>query len=183
GSSTVNNAVGSGSPGIAVGRVLMPHGVAGLLKTLPLTDFPERCKDLQEVTCELRGRRRQLTVERATLYGRFWLIKFAGINSREEAAALRGAWVLIRPEERVPLPAGSYYYDQLIGLMVYNTAGECLGQLHEIIAGVAHDHYLIREVDPDNREFLLPAVKEFVLEIDLAGGKIIAEPPPGLPEL
>jgi ribosomal 30S subunit maturation factor RimM len=58
-----------------------------------------------------------------------------------------------------------------------------LGQLHEIIAGVAHDHYLIREVDPDNREFLLPAVKEFVLEIDLAGGKIIAEPPPGLPEL
>lgn len=180
----MNNATGSGSPGsIAVGRVLAPHGIAGLLKVLPHTDFPERCDDLEEVTCELRGRRKRLMVERAALHGRFWLIKFAGIDSREEAATLRGAWLLIRPEERVTLPAGSYYYDQLIGLMVYNTAGECLGQIREIVPGAAHDHYLIRRDDPDKREFLLPAVKEFVLEIDPSGGRIVAEPPEGLLEL
>lgn len=179
----MNNVAGSGSPGVAVGKILAPHGVAGLLKTLPLTDFPERCEELAEIACDLNGRRRWLTVERATLHGRFWLIKFAGIDSREEAAALRGGWILIRPEERVTLPAGRYYYDQLIGLMVYNTAGECLGQLRKIIPGAAHDHYLIRGAGPDKKEFLLPAVKEFVLEIDLSGGRIVAEPPAGLLEL
>lgn len=179
----MKNAAGSAGPGVAVGRVVAPHGTAGLLKVLPSTDFPERCYDLKEVTCELRGTRRLVTVERAALHGRFWLIKFAGIDTREEAAALRGAWILIRPEERVILPAGSYYYDQLIGLKVYNTAGECLGQIKDIIPGAAHDLYLVRRDEPDEKEFLLPAVKAFVLEIDLSGGRIIAEPPAGLMEL
>ncbi len=172
-----------GSTGIAVGRILGAHGVAGYLKALPLTDFPERCKQLAEVLVQLDGHSKKLKVERAALHGRFWLIKFAGIENREEAAALRNGWIMIRPEERVALPGGSYYHDQLIGLMVYNTAGECLGRLQEITPGAAHDHYLIREPGAGKKEFLLPAVKEFVLEIDLSAKRIIAEPPAGLLEL
>lgn len=179
----MKNGPGTGKPGVAVGRVLAPHGTAGLLKVLPTTDFPERCYDLKEVACELRGAVRRFAVEEASLYGRFWLIKFAGIDTREEAAALRGAWILIRPEERVVLPAGSYYYDQLIGLKVYNTAGECLGQVINIIPGAAHDFYLIKRELPGEKEFLLPAVKAMVREIDLSGGRIIADPPEGLMEL
>ncbi len=169
--------------GVTVGRILTPHGTAGLLKVLPLTDFPERCHELKEVTCELGGARRLLTVERAALHGRFWLIKFSGIGTREEAAVLRGAWILIGADERVPLPAGSYYYDQLIGLKVYNRAGECLGEVEDIVPGAAHDLYRIRRAPPDTRSFLLPAVKAFVLEIDLAAGRITAEPPAGLVDL
>lgn len=179
----MKDAAKTGSAGIAVGRILSPHGVAGLLKVLPLTDFPGRYEQLSEVVCELDGRRRRLTVERASLHGKFWHIKFTGIDSREDAAVLRDGLILIRPEERVTLPDGRYYYDQLIGLMVYNTAGECLGQLWEVIPGAAHDHYLVRSKGPDQIEFLLPAVREFVLEIDLSGGKIVAEPPAGLLEL
>ena len=103
--------------------------------------------------------------------------------SREEAAALRGSVILIRPEERVRLPEGSYYYDQLVGLKVYNRAGECLGQIDDIVPGAAHDHYFIRDIETGGKGFLLPAVKAFILEIDLSGGRIIAEPPPGLMEL
>lgn len=178
----MDGVVESGNPGIAVGRIMAPHGVAGFLKALPLTDFPERCARLTEVSVELSDGRRPLTVEKAALHGRFWLIKFAGIENREDAAALRGGCILIRPEERVSLPEGCYYHDQLIGLMVYNTSGECLGELREIAPGAAHDHYLIREEGAAG-EFMLPAVKEFVLEIDLPGGKIIVDPPAGLLEL
>lgn len=174
---------GPAGAGVAVGRVLSPYGIAGLLKVLPLTDFPERCTDLKEVTCELGGAGRICVVERAALYGRFWLIKFAGIDTREKAAALSGAYMLISPGERAALPAGSYYYDQLIGLKVYNTAGECLGQLKDVVPGAAHDLYLIRGMKPEEKEFLLPAVKAFVLEIDLGEGRIIAEPPAGLMDL
>ncbi|HPU01575.1 MAG: 16S rRNA processing protein RimM [Firmicutes bacterium] len=179
----MNSESGAGKRGVAVGRVLAPYGTAGLVKVLPTTDFPERCHDLKEVACELHGAIRRFTVERASLYGRFWLIKFAGIETREQAAALRGAWVLIRPEERVALPAGSYYYDQIIGLEVYNAAGERLGRVKDVIPGAAHDFYLVRREAPGETEFLLPAVKAFVREIDLAGGRIVADPPEGLMEL
>lgn len=174
---------GSAESAVAVGRILAPHGTAGLLKVLPLTDFPERCRDLEEVTCELGGASRLLTVERAALHGRFWLIKFSGLETREEAAALRGAWIFIGADERVALPAGSYYYDQLIGLKVYNRAGECLGEVEDIVPGAAHDLYRIRPARPEAKGFLLPAVKAFVLKIDLAAGRITAEPPAGLIDL
>ncbi len=174
---------GSLESGVAVGRILAPHGTAGLLKVLPLTDFPGRCRELKEVTCKLDSARRILTVERAALHGRFWLIKFSGIDARDEAAALRGALILINAGDRVALPAGSYYYDQLIGLKVYNRAGECLGEVEDIIPGAAHDLYLVRRAMPDKKSFLLPAVKAFVQEIDLAAGMITAEPPPGLMDL
>ena len=168
---------------IAVGRILGAHGVAGYLKVQPLTDFPERCKKLARVLVQLERHSKELNVERAALHGRFWRIKFAGIENREEAAALRGGIIMISPEERVPLPRGSYYHDQLIGLMVYNSSGEKLGRLDKVLPGAAHDHYLIGEAGSDKKEFLLPAVKEFVLEIDLAGKKLIADPPAGLLEL
>lgn len=174
---------GSMESGVAVGRILAPHGTAGLLKVLPLTDFPGRCRELKEVTCELDGSRRLLTVERAALHGRFWLIKFSDIDTREGAVALRGALILINADERVALPAGSYYYDQLIGLKVYNRAEECLGQVEEIIPGPGHDLYLVRRPLPEVNSFLLPAVKAFVLDIDPAAGRITAEPPPGLMDL
>lgn len=179
----MSRGAGPGEHLAAVGRILSPHGIAGLLKVLPLTDYPDRCRDLKEVACELRGIRSTVMVERATLHGRYWLIKFEGIDTREEAAALRGALILIRTDERVPLPDGSYYHDQLIGLKLYNTEGECLGQVKDIVPGAAHDHYLIGRDAPGEKDFLLPAVKAFILEIDLSGGRIIAEPPAGLMEL
>ncbi len=179
----MSSAAGPGGPVIAVGRIIGPHGVAGLLKIAPLTDFPERCAELTEVICEWNSRRQQFTVERATLHGDIWLVQLAGIDSREAAAVLRGGLLLIRPEERVALPEGRYYFDQLIGLMVYNTAGEQLGRLRKVIPGAAHDHYLVQSTAPDKKEFLLPAVREFIREIDLLQGKIVAEPPAGLLEL
>lgn len=179
----MSDVTGSGGPVIAVGRIAGPHGVAGLLKIIPLTDFPERCQELTEVICELNSRRQRFTVERAALHGRFWLMKFSSIDNREAAASLQGGLILIPPEERVPLPVGRYYFDQIIGLLVYNTAGEQLGLVREIIPGAAHDHYLIQSSAPNKKEFLLPAVKEFILEIDLLGGRIVAELPAGLLEL
>lgn len=179
----MNGETGAGRPGVAVGRVMSPHGVGGFLKTLPLTDFPERCAALTGVVWELKGVTRALTVEQATPYGQLWLMKFAGIDSREEASALQGGWLLIPPEERMALPPGRYYHDQLVGLMVYNMAGECLGRLEGVIPGAAHDHYLVRGAGTDGKEFLLPAVREFVLEIDLPGGRIVVRPPEGLLEL
>jgi 16S rRNA processing protein RimM len=174
----------AGKATVKIGKILAPHGVAGLLKVYPYTDFPERCALLKEVTVEQKGKRRRKTVEKAVVYGRFWLIKFAGVDTREEAALLAGAVLLIPKAERIPLPAGVYYVDQVVGLKVYTTDGELLGRVTRVISTGGHDLYAVKkEPNRDGAEFLVPAVKKFVKSIDPDGGKMVVELPDGLLDL
>ena len=63
----------------------------------------------------------------------------------------------------------------IIGLDVYTTDGQHLGQVTEVLKGAANDVYVTPRA-------MIPAVKQFVLEIDLAGGKMVVEPIEGLIE-
>lgn len=171
-------------PTVEIGKILAPHGIAGLLKVYPYTDFPERCALLNEVTIELNGKRRRKTVEKAVVHGRFWLIKFAGVDTREVAALLTGGVILIPEAERVPLPAGVYYIDHVVGLKVYSVRGELLGRVARVISTGGHDLYAVRKRSRrGGAEFLVPAVKQFVKLIDPDGGKMVVELPDGLLDL
>lgn len=168
-----------------IGKLLSPHGVAGLVKVLPYSDFPERCRELRRVTVELDGRQSRMTVEKAAVYGRFWLLKLQGVDTREQAARLSGGLLQIPLAERVPLPEGRYYFDQIIGLQVVTAGGKHLGEITDVISTGGHELYVIRQTagggDPSG-ELLLPAVHRFVKEIDLAGGQMVVELPEGLAE-
>jgi 16S rRNA processing protein RimM len=169
-----------------IGKVLSPHGVAGLVKVFPYSDFPDRCHDLDQITIDLNGRQALIKVEQASVYGRFWLMKLEGVHSREEASRLTGGDVLIPLSERVSLPAGRYYFDQVVGLKVFTAAGERLGDVAEVISTGGHDIYLVRAAskgDAPAREILVPAVRRFVKEIDPDGGRMVVELPEGLSEL
>ncbi len=168
---------------VTIGKILSPYGTGGLIKVYPYSDFPERCYELKAVTVELNRRRRAMAVEKTSVFGRFWLFKLEGVDSREEAARLGGALVLIPPEERRPLPPGRYYFDQIIGLDVYTAAGVLLGRITDIISTGGHDLYVCQAAADEGKELMLPAVKEFVKEIDPAGGRMVVEIPPGLTEL
>lgn len=168
---------------VAIGQILSPHGVAGLLKVFPYTDYPERCRKLDRVTLELNGKRDRLKVERASLYGRFWLLKFSGVDNREQAGRLTGGVLLIQKAERVTLPEGHYFFDQIEGLQVYTGVGELLGEVAEVIPSGGHDLYRVRRKSGQGQEFLLPAVKQFIKQIDLAAGRMVVELPEGLTEL
>jgi 16S rRNA processing protein RimM len=171
---------------VAIGQILSPHGVAGMSKVYPYTDYPERCHDLDRVTLELNGERSRLKVEKAAIYGRFWLLKFAGIDSREQAGRLTGGLLFIPMADRISLPEGSYFYDQITGLQVYTVAGEQLGEITGVISTGGHDLYVLKQ-KPDGpapgREILLPAVRRFIKKIDPAAGRMVVDLPDGLTEL
>ncbi|MEW5785855.1 MAG: ribosome maturation factor RimM [Bacillota bacterium] len=171
---------------VVIGKILAPHGNTGLLKVFPYSDFPERCSLLTAVMIELNGERRPKTVERASVHGRFWLFKFDGIDSREQAALISGGTVLIPAEERLPLPRGSYYFNQIVGLQVFTAAGELLGRISRIIPGGGHDLYVVARAPGDGAagaEILVPAVRQFVKQIDLDTGKMVVDLPEGLVDL
>lgn len=141
-----------------------------------LTDFPER---LVPGTHFYAGpQRRRLRLRSRRWHRQRLLVAFEGLQTREQAGELRNQLLLVRADDRPPLPAGEYYHHQLIGLKVVDEAGDVLGSLVEILQTGANDVYVVRSAS--GRELLLPAVDEVLRGIDLERGEIRVHLLPGL---
>jgi len=106
--------------------------------------------------------RRIRDVERG---GRVPVVRLEGVDRREQAEALIGRYLEVEAE---PLPAGHYYWHQLVGLRVSDEAGRELGRLVEVFRAGENEVY---RVEADGQpELLLPALRDVVREIDLEAG-------------
>jgi 16S rRNA processing protein RimM len=168
---------------ISIGKVLSPHGVSGLVKVFPYTDFPERISLLQAVDLLTDKERKRHVIEKGSIYGRFWLVKFSGINNREEAAGLNGRLMVIPREERIPLPEGSFYHDQLIGLQIKSIQGEFIGIITDIITTGGHDLLVVDRPEPAQKQILIPAVVRFIREVNIIEECVLVDLPDGLVDL
>ncbi len=166
-----------------IGKVLSPHGVAGSVKVMPYSDYPDRVSLLEEVELLLGSERWAAQVEQASVYGRFWLIKFRAVDNREEAARIGNSLIVIPKEDRLSLPEDSFYHDQLVGLKVYMPEYGVLGIITDIISTGGHDLFVIEQHDREGKTHLVPAIKRFIKEIDFQAGLITVDLPEGLLEL
>lgn len=108
-------------------------------------------------------------VERCRMHSGRLLAKLEGIDSREQARALKGKAVLV-PRRTLPAPAqGMYYWDDLVGLEVVNAQGSLLGVVQGLFSNGAHD---VMELSGDKRERMLPFVPAVVRHVDLEGRRI-----------
>ncbi len=163
-----------------IGQILSPHGVAGQVKVFPYSDYPERVGLLSEVKLVTDSESMNMIVEKASVHGRFWLIKFQGVDSRDQACRLSGALMQIPLEERVSLPENSFYHDQLVGLEVYDTADQLLGRVIDVVETGGHDLLIVQPAAKDNKNFMVPAVKSIIRKVDLSAGSLLVELPEGL---
>ena len=97
--------------------------------------------------------------------GRVTVVRLEGVERREDAEALVGRYLEVDAE---PLPAGHYYWHQVIGLRVVDEAGHDLGELVEVFRAGENEVYRV-EAD-GGPELLLPAIHDVVQEIDLEAG-------------
>ncbi|HWQ79764.1 MAG TPA: ribosome maturation factor RimM [Anaerovoracaceae bacterium] len=146
---------------IKVGQVVNVAGLKGELKVYHYTDYKERFEELDKVWLgsalyKLAGVR----YVKDTV-----ILKLAGIDSRTEAEKHRGEDVSIDKADVRKLPEGTYHIFDLIGLSVIGEDGCVLGVVSDVIKNSAQDLY---EVERENKsKFLIPAVEEFILDIDL----------------
>lgn len=162
---------------VAVGEIVGVFGVQGALKVRPLTDFPERFQRTE--TVYLGEKRQPRQVINATTQGRNIVLRLVGIDTPEDGTRLRGVRIYIPDAELTPLSGGQYYVHDVIGLQVLRDDGAPLGTVADVISNGANDLYVVRD-DQTGTETLLPAVKQFVKAVDVAGGKLIVTPIPGL---
>ena len=160
-SSTGRNGDARGAPLQEIGKVAGTHGVRGELRVEPWCDSPAFLAGF--TTVYLRGEAR--AVLSARQHKRFVLMKLDGVESVEAAQALRDS-VLYIDRSGVALPEGRYFIKDLIGLAVFD-GGERIGTLYDVLTAPAHDVYVVRGGDG---EHMIPAVPEFVKEIDLEQG-------------
>lgn len=102
--------------------------------------------------------------------GRVRVLHLEGVTTREAAEALAGRYL---EAEARPLPEGSYYWDELIGLRVVEDGGTVVGDLVEIFRAGGSEVY--RVVGPAG-ERLIPALRSVVNDIDLEAGQMTVAP-------
>ncbi|MGQ9523657.1 MAG: ribosome maturation factor RimM [Armatimonadota bacterium] len=172
---------GSGSPQtssesdlVVIGKVVSPFGNKGELKVLPLTDFPDRFLRMEQVRLSLPdGTERTAATVGARLHNGFVLLKIEGCATISDAEALRDAHIVVPAEERMPLPQDSYYVDDIVGLRVITEDGTDVGVIRDVYQGPANDAY-------DTGRYLIPALKQVVLKVDLRAGIMVIRPIPGM---
>lgn len=155
---------------ITIGKIVAPHGVRGDVRIVPLTDFPDRFYDLQDVFVDEVG---QLKLESARQHKKFILLKFAEIDSINDVERLRGKLIKIKREDVVKLPEGQYYIFDIIGLNVFTEEGNLLGTITDVLQPGSNDVYVVKQ--QDQSELLIPAIKEVVKKIDIPGKKMVVK--------
>ncbi len=104
----------------------------------------------------------------------FWIARFKDVTDRNGAEMLLGCSVLIKENERAPLPEGEYYVDQLIGLDVVADTGRSFGKLSDVLSSPAHDVYVT------DGGAMIPVAGDYIIDIDLEARKIVVRDVPGL---
>lgn len=184
---------------VALARILRARGNKGEVAVELLTDFPQRLKELKEVYLgdgasdgERGGAPRRIGVKE------FWVDRnhpgqavywFEGFTSITDAEKLRGIDVLIPFEQRVVLPAGQYFVEDLVGCSVFEAAEESspalIGRVTYVQAtGEAQQAGTpILVVDVRGGELLIPLAEDICKRIDVVGRRIEVVLPEGLRDL
>jgi 16S rRNA processing protein RimM len=159
---------------ILIGYVSSAHGIKGEIQVVPLTDFPERFRRMNSLDLysgDMFVRTLRITSVREYA-GKGWILE-SELPDRNEAERCVGMSILIDSGERVPLPEGSFWVDDLIGLSVQDKEGNVLGAVEEFISSGGHEIYEIK--DKEGKLHYIPAVENFVKDIDLDSKKIVVE--------
>lgn len=158
------------------GKIVSTHGVRGEVKVQPWCDAPEFL--LQFGTLYFGGGTAPVKVEGARVHKGMVLLKPQGVDTLDQAAALRGR-VLYLDREDAPPEDGRYYIQDLLGIAVRDAdTGAVYGTLTDVIATGANDVYEI--TTPAGKKLLAPAIPQVVLATDVAAGTMEIRPLKGL---
>ncbi|MCI8915525.1 MAG: 16S rRNA processing protein RimM [Oscillospiraceae bacterium] len=145
------------------GQIVNTHGIHGEVRIVPWADSPEFLRQFS--TLYVDGSPRQAVSCR--VHKGSVIVRFAGVDTVEEAMSLKGKTVQLRRSD-AKLPQGAFFLADIIGLDVVDENGLKLGTLKEVLSPSRQQVYVVT----GEREIMVPAVPEFVLETNIEGGYV-----------
>ncbi len=156
-----------------VGVITAPHGLQGEVRVHILNGTAEQLAKHKTIGLRRAGVVQLKKVLRARVSGKRLNIALEGVSNCAEAELLRDVELVLPADQAIAPGEDEYLHSQLIGLEVVTTDGEALGPITAIWETPANDVY-------ETELALIPAVKAFVREVNVAGGQMIVQYIPGL---
>lgn len=156
---------------LRVGQIINTHGIRGEVKVYPYTDYKERFEELKWIYMD-EAKTEKIEIKGVKYNKNLVILKLSGINTCNEAEKCREKYLYIDKSDARELPEDTYYIGDLIGTEVFSTEGEFIGVLKNVIQTSSNDIYEIKMEDRKSPA-LVPAVGEFVKEVDLNANKIV----------
>ncbi len=152
---------------IECARVSNTHGYKGAIKIIPLTDYPEVIEEIGYLVSE-DGRKRK--IQSLSYFKDLLLVTLEGIDSMEKAEALKGNFLYAERDD-IPMDDGAHFIADLLGLPVIDVDSDVkYGTLKSVDNFGASDIYTVKTPKGD---VMIPAVDEFVIEVDAEKGIFI----------
>lgn len=145
------------------GQIVNTHGIHGEVRIVPWADSPGFLCGFSTLYVDGSA----LEIVSSRVHKGSIIARFKGVDTVEAAMALKGKTVQIRRAD-AKLPEGSFFLADIIGLPVMDEAGHVLGKLREVLAPSIQQVYVV----DGEREILIPAVPEFILETNISEGYI-----------
>lgn len=162
---------------IVVGSISGAYGVRGELRIKSFCAVPEDIETYTPLTSEDGSTSYTLALIRPIKGG--FVARIAEVATKEDADALKGTQLFARRDQLPSLPDDEFYHADLIGLAVYDTGGAELGRVKQVLNHGAGDLLEIHAPGASTT-VLLPFTQAAVPTVDLATGRIVADPPEGL---
>lgn len=166
---------------VLLGKIIATHGVKGQLRVFLFSGEFSSIAGLDTVMVKAPNRGMEtFEVAAAARHGKKVLLTLKNYDNVNQVLHLVGRELYVERDQLPELPEGEYYWRDLVGLRVVTDQGEMLGTLTEIIATGSNDVYVVQGRE---REYLIPALEEVVLEVNLDDGVMKVSPPEGLFDL
>ena len=162
---------------VCVGAITGAHGVSGAVRIRSFTAEPDGVASYGPVVDEAGARKFELEVIGASRGA--VLVRIDGIETRDAAEDLKGVRLYISRAALPSVAEDEYYHVDLLGLAAETVDGATLGKVvavHEI----GETDVLEVERGEGRGSVLVPFTRALVREVDLAAGRLIVDPPPGL---
>ena len=164
-------------PFLEAGKVVGTHGVHGEMRMECWCDGPETLSKIHTLYLDEGGS--QSVKIQARPHKSMVLLKVEGVDTVDRAETYRGR-VLYLSRKDVKLPEGRYFISDIIGLEVRDAAtGQVYGEIFDVSTIGIRNLYHVKVADT-GREAMIPAVPEFVNNVDVDGGFIEITPIKGL---
>lgn len=145
---------------LEAGQIVTTHGVRGEMKVLPWADGPDFLLDFNRVLIDGK----EYAVESCRIQKSCNLLKLAGIDTMETAQAMHGKTLMIYREDADP---DIIFAAELIGIDVYCDDTQ-IGKIVDVLDYPGNKVYVVK----GEREYMIPAVKAFVLSTDLEANRM-----------
>jgi 16S rRNA processing protein RimM len=161
-----------------IGKIVAPFGIRGEVKVRSFSDVPGRFGTLKDVYLGPQHMRYTVMAARSAAQHAVYVLKLSGIDDIDAAETLRNHDLSIPLNQLAELPPNSYYQHDILGLHVSTLSGREVGEIVDIIATGSNDVYVIDA--PSGKQFLIPAIKQIVKQVDLARKVMYIDPISGM---